>query len=507
MFGRRQQKQREEEALKEAERRALFEELAKRPDTVCPFLGLADSRTEYRDRVSDSHRCYAFGDPAELSAEQQQKVCLQRGYGNCPRYLRGVLVIPTEELEALRRPQPAPPPSAPRPAPLPAEPARSGRRGLLGGALLVLLLAGVVGGAAYWYLSSRVASSAAMQALPAGTEMGAELVSLSAPGDGSQQLRATAFIGETEAVANTTLVYVLDLSASVLRGSGCGGDTNGDGRSDTPLDCEIAAAIALTEQAVQNGTVAEVALIGFSNGAVTADLGAGEGAQPLVAVGSDEDADGTPDVAQALRSAFTAPRGQPVGFRQHSEVETVSGATAFAAGIAAACDVLQGTTTPNRLVVFLSDGDNRAGDAVSDVVPCGTAAVFQTFAVGADASCEAAGELGGLQEIADLTDGSCTSVVDLEELPDILEAVVAPQLLRVELSIDDRDAVDISEAAAPAIPGSGPLSVDISYVMDALPEGDHRICLTVFGSDAGGPGEVTSCSPVGAGGGRLTSDG
>ena len=30
----------------------------------------------------------------------------ERGYGNCPRYLRGVLVIPTEELEALRRPLP-----------------------------------------------------------------------------------------------------------------------------------------------------------------------------------------------------------------------------------------------------------------------------------------------------------------------------------------------------------------------------------------------------------------
>jgi hypothetical protein len=506
LFGRRQQKQREEEAAKEAERRALFEELAKRPDTVCPFLGLAEARTEYRDRVSDSHRCYAFGDPAELSAEQQQKVCLQRGYGNCPRYLRGVLVIPTEELEALRRPQPAPPPSAARPTPAP-EPARSSRRGLLVGAFLVLLLAGVVGGAGYWYFNSQVPSSAATQPLPAGTEMGAELISLSAPGGGGQQLRATAFIGETEAAANTTLVYVLDLSASVLRGSGCGGDTNGDGRSDTPLDCEIAAAIALNDQAVQSGTVAEVGLIGFSNGAVTADLGAGDGAQPLVAAGSDEDGDGTPDVVQALQSAFTGPRGQAVGFRAHSEVETVSGATAFGAGIAAACDVLAGTTTENRLVVFLSDGDNRAGDAVSSVLPCDTAAVFQTFAVGADASCEAAGELGGLQEIGDLTEGSCTSVIDIEQLPDILEAVVAPQLLRVELSIDDGDGVDISEAATPAIPGSGPLTVDINYVIDTLPDGEHQICLTVFGSDAGGPGEVTSCSSVGAGGGRLTSEG
>lgn len=135
MFGRRK---REEEAAREVERRALFAELANRPDTVCPFLGMADSRTGYHPGVDDRHRCYAFGDPAELSAEQQQKVCLQRGYGNCPRYLRGVLVIPTEELEALRRPQAATPP--PPPAAMAAD--RGGRRGLLVAALVLLLAVG-----------------------------------------------------------------------------------------------------------------------------------------------------------------------------------------------------------------------------------------------------------------------------------------------------------------------------------------------------------------------------
>jgi hypothetical protein len=149
VFGRRKQQQ--EEAAREAERRALFEELAKRPDTICPFLGLENARTEFRDRVSDGHRCYAFGDPAELSAEQQQKVCLQRGYGNCPRYLRGVLVIPTEELEALRHPQPAPPPPPPAPAYVPPA-GGGGRRGVVV-VLLVLLLAVGGGGAAFMLLN------------------------------------------------------------------------------------------------------------------------------------------------------------------------------------------------------------------------------------------------------------------------------------------------------------------------------------------------------------------
>jgi hypothetical protein len=142
VFGRGRQRKADEEAARERDRRALFVELAKRPDTVCPFLGMAESRTEYHEGVSDQHRCYAFGDPAELSAEQQTRVCLERGYGNCPRYLRGVLVIPTEELEALRRPQEPRPPPPPPPPPPPAS--SGGGRGGLVAALLVLLL--VVGG-------------------------------------------------------------------------------------------------------------------------------------------------------------------------------------------------------------------------------------------------------------------------------------------------------------------------------------------------------------------------
>ena len=148
MFGRRKRDE-DEETAKEAERRALFEELAKRPDTVCPFLGLASARAEYRPEPNGEHRCYAFGDPAPLADEQQRHVCLERGYSNCPRYLRGVLVIPSEELEALRRPQPhvAPPPS-PKPV---AE--RRSRRGLLVIPLIVVLLAAI--GAGGWYLLNK----------------------------------------------------------------------------------------------------------------------------------------------------------------------------------------------------------------------------------------------------------------------------------------------------------------------------------------------------------------
>lgn len=157
MFGRR--KQQDQASTREAERRALFAELAKRPDTVCPLLGLAASRTEYHSEFTREHRCYAFGEPAELSSGQQEKVCLQRGYGNCPRYLRGVLVIPTEELEALRRPNvpaaPPPPPITPRPTPKVAA-GRGRRSGVIAAVLLVLVAAGG-GGAAFLFLQDGTA--------------------------------------------------------------------------------------------------------------------------------------------------------------------------------------------------------------------------------------------------------------------------------------------------------------------------------------------------------------
>jgi hypothetical protein len=146
VFGRRKREEAAAaEAARETERRALLARLAERPEHICPFLGLADERTGYVDGVSDEHRCFAFGDPSPLSAEQQTRVCQERGYGNCPRYLRGVLVIPTEELEALRRPHA--PLAEPAPQPAPVAPPRRRRSPVLA-VIAVVLLIGVGAAAA-----------------------------------------------------------------------------------------------------------------------------------------------------------------------------------------------------------------------------------------------------------------------------------------------------------------------------------------------------------------------
>lgn len=158
------------EAARDAERRDLFAELAQRPEHICPFLGLAYERTGYVEGPSIEHRCFAFGDPARLSSEQQTHVCQERGYGQCPRYLRGLLVTPTEELQALRNPQAAmaPLPPAPRAGPV-AEPRRRRRGALAAVALLVLLLVGA--GAGYLLLtrSGGVAVDATQSSAPSAT--------------------------------------------------------------------------------------------------------------------------------------------------------------------------------------------------------------------------------------------------------------------------------------------------------------------------------------------------
>jgi hypothetical protein len=151
VFGRRKREEAAaEEAVREAERRALFERLAQRPDHICPFLGIEGERAGYVEGVSDEHRCFAFGDPTPLSAEQQTRVCQERGYGNCPRYLRGVLVIPTEELEALRQRRGLAPKEMPTPSPMPLEESGSRFNPILFVGLLLLIVA--IGGVGAYFV-------------------------------------------------------------------------------------------------------------------------------------------------------------------------------------------------------------------------------------------------------------------------------------------------------------------------------------------------------------------
>ena len=151
MFGRRKrQEEAAAEAAREAERRALFAQLAERPDTSVPSSAWPTTAAGYVEGVSDDHRCYAFGDPAPLSAEQQAGLPGAR--------LRQLPALPPRRARhsdrgaggaaaaAGRGPAPAAPPPAPPP------PAARRRRRLTTPIVLIPILLLLLGGATAGYL-------------------------------------------------------------------------------------------------------------------------------------------------------------------------------------------------------------------------------------------------------------------------------------------------------------------------------------------------------------------
>jgi LysM domain-containing protein len=62
---------------------------------ICPFLRAAadDGLAPPIEAPDPRNRCIAIGQPAPQSGRQQELVCLTRGHSNCPRYLRGALIL------------------------------------------------------------------------------------------------------------------------------------------------------------------------------------------------------------------------------------------------------------------------------------------------------------------------------------------------------------------------------------------------------------------------------
>ena len=63
---------------------------------ICPFLRAVDDGDRLVSPVEapdPANRCAALRDPVPQSLRQQELVCLASGHVNCPRYLRGAVVI------------------------------------------------------------------------------------------------------------------------------------------------------------------------------------------------------------------------------------------------------------------------------------------------------------------------------------------------------------------------------------------------------------------------------
>ncbi|WP_146155404.1 vWA domain-containing protein [Enhygromyxa salina] len=331
-----------------------------------------------------------------------------------------------------------------------------------------------------------------VDALPSGVPISVEITT---PADstvlapGPVQVTGFATIGETAPIAETTLAYVVDVSGSTLGGGGCGGDLNGDDLVDTVLDCEIAALIELNKLAAANGTIADVGAAVFGTFGATADVQPGGTDNDLLTEpDADLDMDMDIDIDEVLRSLKTGLVGE---FTDH----VVGGGTSYGAGLSAIEPALSASTQANKVVIFVSDGNNNLSPHINQVLPTLPAdAVVHTFAIGASSTCDPVVVLGTLQDISDATGGSCTEVPDVTELPDIIPSVVAAELISLELTVDGKP--EPIDSIVPALPQEGPAMLAYSTLVEGLTPGVHVLCATAAGVDVIAKGDVTECSMI-----------
>lgn len=344
--------------------------------------------------------------------------------------------------------------------------------------------------------------------LPGGTSVS---VDITAPPDGTLitypagnvALEGSASVGVGLPVADTAFVYLTDGSGSTASPSGgdCGPDRNPmdpESVEDEIIDCEIAAVINLNNSAIAEGTVGEAAMTIFAGAPVTADATPAGGDDPIIAPDANANGNAVNDVDEVMHSIAVAELVGEVGrFNEFSikDIPDLYG-TDFAEAASEACSVAASMGSSTKIVVMLSDGLNNAGADITTVLPCGSV-IFHTFAVGASSSCTGDPyDLGSLQEIADLTGGTCTHVTDPWELPQVVPGVIASQLLSLSLTVDGGAPRDISGGATPSLPQIGPASVAYEHTVGGLLPGIHELCVTATGSNGGGTGSVTECIEV-----------
>ncbi len=330
--------------------------------------------------------------------------------------------------------------------------------------------------------------------LPGGTSID---VTITTPPDGARfspgpvTVAGTASVGTGEPVPDTALVYVLDLSSSTGQ-LGCGGDENGDERTGTVLDCEIASARALNREAIALGTIGDVGAAAFGAEARTADVGPADGKQLLTRPGTDDNGTDGPDIEEVLTSAWAGE------IREFGREPVGSSATNFEQGIIEATIVARASQNRRKIVVFLSDGMATAGGSIRPPLADVPAEVdFFTFAVGPGSACDnqGIGQQGSLEDIALATGGTCTQVDDPGDLPAVLPGVIAAELVSLTLRVDGGPATPITDVTPP-LPRDGPATVDYVTRTPDLAAGTHRLCVTANGRDSGGTGSVTACHTI-----------
>ena len=215
--------------------------------------------------------------------------------------------------------------------------------------------------------------------------------------------------GETD----TAMVFVIDRSGSTcdINKLGCASDENFDMQFDDVLDCEIAAILDLVSKVRAEGTVSKIGLVSFSH--EIRDIETATIELPLTDIALVDQ-----DVSHAIEDAIR-------------QVDC-GGATNYAAAVELACEVIDKSTSRDNVVVFISDGKPTRGGAPSAY--CNNNAVFHTIALGQLSTCES-GHSTSLLEISQATSGTCQDVPRIADIRLILKQISDAQFMTIQGSV------------------------------------------------------------------------
>lgn len=300
-----------------------------------------------------------------------------------------------------------------------------------------------------------------------------------------------ASIGTGTPVKDTTIVYILDISGSMSITSGvdCNGDnvvTTTSNGPDSRLNCaKIGITNANQAAADPNSSVDESGVGTFATSGIAhdVDLGTG-GTQFIVSPDYDGNSNSVADIEDVINGL------------------TANGSTNYHGGLTAANTILGVNTNTNAVIIFISDGQNNAGPNVSTFTPTNfpSNTVINAFAIGNNVSCDTTSSpltRGNLNDVAAKGDSgsSCQEVTDMTTLADVITESIGSTLTDIEIDVDNNGNVPAA-STIPLLPVDGPEDVDYAYLAASLGAGNHEICATAFGTDAGGNGSVEECVTI-----------
>jgi hypothetical protein len=317
-------------------------------------------------------------------------------------------------------------------------------------------------------------------ALPGGTAISVTIDSASDSGAGVE-VQGTASVEAGTPIKDTTLVYVMDVSGSMTVSAGV--DCTGDAVNDTRLVCEKYAIAAANQAASQPFSAVDLTgLASFNSSATAHDVDLSATTSLLVAPDYDGNTTGGADVEEV---AFSLSAG---------------GQTNYADGLRRAFDIVNDPANNNstNLIIFLSDADRQSvfvGSNVGIVPPDTT---IKAIGIGSGVTCTYNGGTGTLNDVAALSTvagtGECIIVSDISELADEITQSIGSSLNSLSVSVDGGAPAVIGNAdISPDLPHDGPVIANYLTNVGMLNYADHEICVTAYGSDAGGNGNVTDC--------------